>query len=75
VFHTHNPLLAPPLPVLTEEINVENVRGYEKAGRCSILNKVNLLLMIKRAQFILKSCFTTGASKGPTGVIAPTSYM
>jgi hypothetical protein len=28
------------------------VRGYEKAGRCSILNKVNLLLMIKRAQFI-----------------------
>jgi hypothetical protein len=33
-------------------INVENVRGYEKADICSILNKVNLLLMIKRAQFI-----------------------
>jgi hypothetical protein len=51
--------------------NVENVRGYEKAGRCSFFNKVNLLLMIKRAQFIRKSCFTTGASKGPTGVNAP----
>jgi hypothetical protein len=28
------------------------VRGYEKAGRCSILNKVNLLLMIKRAHAV-----------------------
>jgi hypothetical protein len=26
------------------------VRGYEKAGRCSFFNKVNLLLMIKRAR-------------------------
>jgi hypothetical protein len=53
VFHTHNPLLAPPLPVLTLiRGNVENVRGYEKAGRCSFFNKVNLLLMIKRAQLI-----------------------
>jgi hypothetical protein len=25
-----------------------NVRGYEKAGRYRIFNKVNLLLMIKR---------------------------
>jgi hypothetical protein len=57
VFHTHNPLSAPPL----------NVRGYEKAGRCSFFNKVNLLLMIKRAQLIQKSCYTTGASKAPTG--------
>jgi hypothetical protein len=39
-------------PLLQEAINVENVRGYEKAGRCSIFNKVNLLLMIKRAQLI-----------------------
>jgi hypothetical protein len=50
VFHTHNPLLPPPLPVLT--LIRENVRGYEKAGRCSFFNKVNLLLMIKRAQLI-----------------------
>jgi hypothetical protein len=32
--------------------DVENVRGYEKAGRCSFFNKVYFLLMIKRAQFI-----------------------
>jgi hypothetical protein len=49
--------------------HVENVRGYEKAGR--FFSKVKLLLMIKRAQLIGKSCFTTGASKGPTGVNAP----
>jgi hypothetical protein len=60
------------MPVLTFITgNVENVRGYEKAGRCSFFNKVNVLLMIKRAQFICKSGFTTGASKGPTGVNAP----
>jgi hypothetical protein len=47
------------------------VRGYEKAGKCSFFNKVNLLLMIKRAQLIWKSCFTTGASKRPIGVNAP----
>jgi hypothetical protein len=51
VFHTHNPLFAPPLPVLTFiRGNVENVRGYQNAGRCSFFNKLNLLLMIKRAQ-------------------------
>jgi hypothetical protein len=53
VFHTHSPLLVSPLPVLTFiRGNVENVRGYEKAGRYSFFNKVNLLLMIKRAQLI-----------------------
>jgi hypothetical protein len=57
VFHTHDlllTLLASPLlvPTFIRGNNVENVRGYEKAGRCSILNKVTLLLMIKRAQFI-----------------------
>jgi hypothetical protein len=30
------------------------VRGYEKAGRCSIFNKVNLLLMIKKGPVHLK---------------------
>jgi hypothetical protein len=49
--------------------NVQNVRGYERAGR--FFNKVDLLLMIKRVQFIWKSCFTAGASKGPTGINAP----
>jgi hypothetical protein len=47
--HIHPPptRLAPPLTVLTFiRWNVENVRGYEKAGR------VDFLLMIKRAQFI-----------------------
>jgi hypothetical protein len=49
----HNPLSAPPLPVLIFiRGNVENVRGYEEASRCSFFNKVNLLLMIKRAQLI-----------------------
>jgi hypothetical protein len=53
VCHTYNPLLAPPLPVLTFiRGNVENVRGYEKAGRCSFFNKVDILLMIKKAQLI-----------------------
>ena len=32
--------------------NVENVRGYEKARRCSFFNKDDSLLMIKRAQLI-----------------------
>jgi hypothetical protein len=32
--------------------NAENVRGYEKAGRCSFFNKDDSLLMIKRAQLI-----------------------
>jgi hypothetical protein len=32
--------------------NVENVRGYEKAGRCSFFNKDDVLLMIKRAQLV-----------------------
>jgi hypothetical protein len=32
--------------------NVENVRGYQKADRCSFFNKVDFLLMIKRAQLI-----------------------
>jgi hypothetical protein len=40
--------LAPPLPVLIFiRWNVENVREYEKAGRCSFFNKVDFLLMIK----------------------------
>jgi hypothetical protein len=58
VFNTHillsPPPLAPPrMPVLTFiRWNVENVRGYEKAGRCSIFNKIDFLLMIKRAQLI-----------------------
>jgi hypothetical protein len=35
-------------------------------------NKVDFLLMIKRArQLIWKSCFTTGASEGPTGINTP----
>jgi hypothetical protein len=29
------------------ELMSREERGYEKAGRCSIFNKVNLLLMIK----------------------------
>jgi hypothetical protein len=53
MFHTHNPPLAPPLPVQTFiRGNVENERGYEKAGRCSFFNKVDFLLMIKMAQLI-----------------------
>jgi hypothetical protein len=32
--------------------DVENVRGYEKAGRCSFFNKDEFLLRIKRAQLI-----------------------
>jgi hypothetical protein len=53
VFYTHNPFSAPPLPgLIFIRGNVENVRGYEKAGKCSFFNKVNLLLMIKRAQLI-----------------------
>jgi hypothetical protein len=68
--HPHPPPVAPHLPVLTFiKWNVQNVRGYERAGR--FFNKVDFLLMIKWAQFIGKSCFTTGASKGPTGVNAP----
>jgi hypothetical protein len=32
--------------------NVESVRGYQKAGRCSFFNMDEFLLMIKRAQLI-----------------------
>jgi hypothetical protein len=53
MFHTHNPLLAPPLHVLTFiRGNVEHVKGYEKAGRCSFFNKVDFLIIIKGAQLI-----------------------
>jgi hypothetical protein len=32
--------------------NVENGRGYEKAGRCSFFNMDDFLLMIERARLI-----------------------
>jgi hypothetical protein len=32
--------------------NIENVRGYEKVGRCSVVNKDDFLLMIERAKLI-----------------------
>jgi hypothetical protein len=39
------------------------VRGYEKAGRCSFFNKVNLLLTIKSAQFISNHASLLGQAK------------
>jgi hypothetical protein len=43
-----------------------------KQADAAFSNKVNLLLYNdQKGQFIWKSCFTTGASKGPTGVNAP----
>jgi hypothetical protein len=52
--------------------NVDNVRGYEKAGRCSFFNKVYFLPMIKRARSSENlASLLHGANKGPTGVNAP----
>jgi hypothetical protein len=48
----------------------EDMRKQADAA-ISTTYKIDILLMIKRAQFIWESCFTTGANKGPTGVNSP----
>jgi hypothetical protein len=55
--------------VLTFVTYRECERTWE-SSRCSIFNMDDFLL-IERAQLIWKYCFTTGASKGSTGVNAP----
>jgi hypothetical protein len=51
--HPHPPFSATPGCSEVIRWNVESVREYEKASRCIFsVNKIDFLLVIKRAQFI-----------------------
>jgi hypothetical protein len=54
--------------------NVENVRGYEKAGRCSFFNKDDFLLMIKGPAYLKILLHYWGKQRAYWGK-CPSSYI